>query len=66
MAEFGPSSWELDAVEPRQLAALVRNEVSRVRDETLWAAAVKRENAMKAELQDFVTDWRTRNNGHKS
>lgn len=48
--KFGTSSWELDAIEPRQLAKLVRNEVESLRDEDLWDAAVKRETAMRNEL----------------
>ncbi len=66
VAEFGASSWELDAVEPRQLAALVQNAVTAVRDEKLWAQAVAAEDAMRAELSGFVTDWKSRQNGGKS
>jgi len=52
--EFGESSWELDAVEPRQLAELVREAVNQRMDDELWAEAVERENEMKSELQAFV------------
>lgn len=51
--KFGRSSWELDAIEPSALATLVRNAVFAIRDEELWDAAVKREDAMKADLSKF-------------
>jgi hypothetical protein len=41
--QHGESSWELDAIEPRQLAALVTNEVLKWRDDSLWKAALQRE-----------------------
>lgn len=55
--EFGESSWELDAVEPRTLAGLVENAVIGLRDDKLWDQAVERENAMKRELEDFAERW---------
>lgn len=48
--KFGTSSWELDAIEPRALATLVRNKVYELRDAGLWEKAVKRETAMRNEL----------------
>lgn len=57
VAEFGESSWELDAVEPAQLARLVREFVANYRDNDLWQAAVEQENEMRAELQAFVNKW---------
>lgn len=59
-AKFGDSSWELDAVEPSQLAALIRQVVTDRRDDDLWNEAVDRENAMRAELRDFVTRYNKR------
>lgn len=52
--KFGRSSWELDAIEPRQLAALVRNKVTGFRDDDLWQAALAREANMVAELQSLA------------
>lgn len=54
VAKFGRSSWELDAIEPRALATLVRNAVIPLRDEENWARAVKREEKMKSELRNFA------------
>ncbi len=58
VTEFGESSWELDAVEPRRLAAIVTEAVTDLRDEALWDAAVERETAMRAELSTFVKRYR--------
>jgi hypothetical protein len=57
--EFGESSWELDAVEPAQLAALVRNAVLVYRDEELWEAAVAREEKGRKELLDFAGKYKS-------
>lgn len=50
ISKFGRHSWELDAIEPRALALLVRNKVYELRDADLWDEAVKREKAMRDEL----------------
>jgi hypothetical protein len=57
IAQFGRSSWELDAIEPRQLSAIVSKAVRELRDDSLWNDAVQREQAMRDELQDFVRDY---------
>lgn len=55
---YGTSSWELDAVEPKELARLVEAAVVNLRDEKLWKAKLRQENEMKAELQKFAKDYR--------
>jgi hypothetical protein len=58
IARYGGSSWELDAIEPAALAALVEQGVTRYRDETLWQAAVKREQGMKNHLAMFASTYK--------
>lgn len=58
IAEFGSSSWELDAMEPQQLAQVVTDTVENLRDEDLWNAAVEREEEMRDELNRFVADYK--------
>ena len=58
MKQFGESSWELDAIEPRQLAQLVRNAVEGIQDFDLWEEAVQRENEMRVELRRFSDNYR--------
>jgi hypothetical protein len=55
--QFGESSWELDAVEPRTLAQLVRDAVMKVRDEDLWLAACRKETRMRKELTKFAKTY---------
>lgn len=53
IAQFGESSWELDAVEPGALAQLVRDAVETVRDEDLWVEAQEREARERATLKEI-------------
>lgn len=55
--EFGSSSWELDAIEPRQLADLVTAAVEKLRDDDLWDAQVEREKEMREELNTFADEY---------
>lgn len=53
-AEFGDTSWELDAIEPRTLAELVRDEIGLLIEWDTWEATQAKENEMKAELTKFA------------
>jgi hypothetical protein len=55
--QYGTSSWELDAVEPTELARLVTDAVQNLRDEDLWQEAVAKEDAMRQELQNFADSY---------
>lgn len=55
--KFGESSWELDAVEPAQMAALLRDIVFDHREDDLWEEAVKREDEGRAELLKFADNY---------
>lgn len=50
IAEHGDESWELDALEPTVIDALIRREVLKLRDEDLWNESVKKEKAHIAQL----------------
>lgn len=50
ISRFGESSWELDAIEPKALAKLVRDQVIGLRDDRKWQVALQREQSMKDEL----------------
>lgn len=62
-AEFGESSWELDAIEPRSLAAIVTEAVEDLRDPDLWNDAVETEIRMRQELQAFANTYRSNGKG---
>lgn len=58
--QFGASSWELDAIEPAQLAELVRAAVLNLREDETWRAALENEEAMRAELRSFADTYRNK------
>ncbi|MBC8507816.1 MAG: hypothetical protein H8D34_23355 [Chloroflexi bacterium] len=55
---FGTASWELDAIEPRNLAALVTDAVTTLRDETAWEKAIELETSMRDDLNHFVRTYK--------
>lgn len=61
--EFGESSWELDAVEPRTLADLVRDAVMELIDEDQWKDVLQREQNMREELEKFADEYEAREDG---
>lgn len=54
---FGDESWELDALPPATLVALVRSAVEGVLDRRLWNTAIEREDREKLELQKVSDRW---------
>jgi len=55
--EYGESSWELDALDPATLAALVRAEIEALLDPERWAAAREREESARARLAAVADRW---------
>lgn len=55
--EHGDESWELDALDPSTLVALIREKVSEVRDDDLWDEAVLREETMRSQLQRIADNF---------
>jgi hypothetical protein len=51
---FGNKCWELDALEARDLAEIVRKAVTGLRNTTEWNAAIKRQEAIQEELRKIV------------
>lgn len=56
-AEHGGSSWELDALEPTVLGALVRDEVENLIDPDVWEEDAERERAERARLSAIARHW---------
>lgn len=54
--EFGDSSWELDALDPEVLHALIEKNVLKFRDEKLWNRAVKIQNGHKEKLTEVAEE----------
>jgi hypothetical protein len=57
LEDFGESSWELDALNPRVLAALVRGEIKAIRDESKWSAQLEKECEDRAVLRVLASNW---------
>jgi hypothetical protein len=55
--KFGESSWELDAVEPRTLATLVREGITELIDPDQWERVQGTEEAMRSELTKFADKY---------
>lgn len=55
--QFGGSSWELDALDPRVIDRLIRDQVEALRDEDAWQAAVDREQDARGCLDRLAADW---------
>lgn len=55
--QYGNKSWELDALDPKVLATIVRREVESLTDDDLWEAAIEREDKARAELSAISTHY---------
>jgi len=58
ISKYGDSSWELDALDPSTLAALVREAVLDNRDNTLWKHAVEKEQSLRDDLKKMAANYR--------
>lgn len=50
VAEFGDDSWELDAIEPRELAQMVEDGVAKYQDAELMDAAIERQDEARNQI----------------
>lgn len=51
-AQYGDSSWELDALDPATISRLISDAVGRLRDEVRWSDALARE----VEEREYITE----------
>lgn len=57
--EHGQSSWELDALEPQVIVALVRKEIESYLDKAAWAKAKQKLAEHKAVLERVAANWQS-------
>jgi hypothetical protein len=57
LADYGDESWELDALEPAVLTALIEGAVVEHRDDDLWKDALKEERTHRAYLKACSDSW---------
>jgi hypothetical protein len=56
IAEFGRSSWELDALDPQYMSDLIEAVVKKLRDPDIYAATRMREQAMRDKLDELAEE----------
>lgn len=54
---YGDESWELDALEPNVLLALINDTIEEIRNDLMWQEAVEREEAERAVLNQASERW---------
>jgi hypothetical protein len=57
IARFGPESWELDAMNPTDIANLIESEIRRHMDEDLYDEKVREEAAARQELATIADNY---------
>ena len=56
---YGDESWELDALDPAVLVALIEGNIIAYRDDDVWNDEVERENEAKVRLRKAAHHWET-------
>ena len=57
IAEYGDQSWELDALEPRVLDRLIRDEVENLTDEDARDLLLEQQEKEREQLQKVADEW---------
>lgn len=57
VAEFGKSSWELDALDPDVLVALIQKHIQTYQDFEIWATRETIETSQREQLQNVADNW---------
>lgn len=55
--QYGDDSWELDSLEPRIMADLIRDAVQQRIDQDRWEEAIVRQNTGRAQLTKISRQW---------
>ncbi len=55
--KFGDESWELDALDPSQIAGLIQNEIDDVKESEEWGAREEQENLDTLTLEKVRDNW---------
>jgi hypothetical protein len=57
IAQYGPKSWELDALDPKVIDALIEKEIKTILDASQWAKDKLAESDRKAGLAKAASNW---------
>lgn len=55
--QFGPSSWELDALEPHVLDQLITDVIDEYRDEEVWKRTLEEQAELRRPLAALSANW---------
>ena len=55
--EFGDESWELDALDPPVIEALIQDALDAIIDQDAWDSSMEAEEANKADLESVAERW---------
>lgn len=55
--KFGDESWELDALNPATISALIEDKIQELRDVDLWEEMVEKENEYREKLRKVALNW---------
>lgn len=56
-AEYGESSWELDALDPHQIVELVQETINHYRGGAKWRRACNKQKAERGEIKRVAEEW---------
>lgn len=57
--KYGEESWELDALDPKTLAALIKNTIMGYIDDDIWQDSVDEERAGRQKLEEIAAELKT-------
>ena len=57
IGEYGPESWELDAIEPKALDDLITSTIDEYIDPEIWADVLSQQNDARAPLAALSENW---------
>lgn len=55
--QFGPNSWELDALDPTTLVNLIQTTIDQYKDPVIWQTAVDKETSQRETLKLVSQHW---------
>uniref|UniRef100_A0A6M3Y6F7 DNA topoisomerase n=1 Tax=viral metagenome TaxID=1070528 RepID=A0A6M3Y6F7_9ZZZZ len=58
-AEYGMESWELDALEPRYIVDLIKENILDERDEDKWQELIDEQEAERKQIATVIKKWNT-------
>ncbi len=58
VSEYGDESWELDALEPKFISDLIRDQILEERDEEKWEAVIVEQEKEREQISKVIANWK--------